>query len=94
MLLVKDKTKMTKKFTIAGVSTFEGTTKFRFANGTVEARTKVLERGGHTAIHLYELPSAVSKDAARDWLQENHPTVIRTAKKAEKAKTATTTVAA
>lgn len=52
---------MEKTFTIVGVSTQGKITKFRVANGDMAARSKVLERGGHTDIKLFELPTAMSK---------------------------------
>ena len=60
---------MTKTFTIAGVSTLGKVTKQRFANGSLAGRTKVLERNGHTDIKLFELPSAMDKDAARAYIE-------------------------
>ena len=55
---------MTKLFTVAGTSNLEGLVKFRVANGSAAARTKVLERSGHTEIQLQDLPSAMSKEDA------------------------------
>lgn len=51
-----------KKFTVAGVSTSNGVTKYRVANST--DRDKALTRAGHTNIKLIELPSAMTKDDA------------------------------
>lgn len=62
-----------KTFTIAGVSTRYGSTKERFANGTVDARTKILTRDEHTDIQLFALPNAMTKEEARAWLKENTP---------------------
>lgn len=55
-------------FTIAGFSTLSGQRKVRFANGTVEARSKILERNGHVDIDLRELPNAMSKSEAMTFL--------------------------
>jgi hypothetical protein len=58
-----------KTFTIAGVSTLGRITKQRFANGSVADRTKVLARNGHTDIKLFELPTAMSKDEAKAFIE-------------------------
>jgi hypothetical protein len=55
---------MSKLFTVAGTSNLEGVVKFRVANGSAAARTKVLERSGHTEIQLQDLPNAMSKEDA------------------------------
>ena len=55
---------MSKLFTVAGFSTKEGKVKPRFANGTAAARVRVLERDGHTAISLFDLPKPMDKDEA------------------------------
>lgn len=57
-----------KTFNIAGFSTLSGQRKVRFANGTVEARSKILERNGHEDIDLRILPSAMSKEEAMQYL--------------------------
>ena len=53
-----------KTFGIAGVSNLNGKVKFRFANGDLDRRQKVLSRGGHTRIKLVALPKSMPKDAA------------------------------
>ena len=58
-----------KTFTVAGTSVKGGETKYRFANGTAAARTKVLEKDGHTMVLLFNLPSAMTAEAAKAWLQ-------------------------
>ena len=55
------------KFTVAGVSTQNGITKVRFANDIV-SRTKLLAKGGHSPLELIELPSAMSKADACQYL--------------------------
>jgi len=62
---------MTKTFTIAGVSTSNGKTKYRVANGSVAVRTKSLEKAGQVNIKLIELPQAMEKQAAFDYIA-NH----------------------
>ena len=48
-------------FTIAGFSTVAGeTTRMRFANDLVN-RIKVLSKGGHEDINLFELPNKMTK---------------------------------
>ena len=61
---------MSKTFTIVGTSVLNGKSKFRFANGSVKGRSRVLERNGHTNIDLVELPRAMSKEEAQAFFQE------------------------
>lgn len=68
--MVKEKIMTVKTFTIAGVSTQHNITKYRFANGTVEGRQNVLTRAEHHDIKLYALPTPMTKDAARTWLEQ------------------------
>jgi len=56
--------KMEKLFSVAGTSALEGVVKFRVANGSAAARTKVLARSGHTDIKLVDLAKPMSKEAA------------------------------
>ena len=59
-----------KLFTVAGTATNpDGTTKVRFANDLV-ARVKILTKAGCTNIELVELPQAMTKLAALEYLQE------------------------
>ena len=55
---------MSKLFTVAGTSNLEGVVKFRVANGSAAARTKVLERSGHVEIKLVDLAKPMSKEDA------------------------------
>lgn len=55
------------KFTVAGVSTQNGSTKLRFANDFV-TRCKVLARNKHTDIKLVELPQAMDKASAAAYI--------------------------
>lgn len=55
------------KFTVAGVSTQNGSTKLRFANDFV-TRCKVLARNKHTDIKLIELPQAMDKASAAAYI--------------------------
>ena len=48
-----------KKFAVAGVSTYEGKTKVRFANDTM--RVKILAKNGHTDVQLVDLPREMTK---------------------------------
>lgn len=59
---------MSKLFTVAGTSVLEGVLKFRVANGTAEARARVLAKNGHTEIALQDLPEAMSKEDAMAFL--------------------------
>jgi uncharacterized protein YoaH (UPF0181 family) len=59
-----------KLFTVAGTATNpDGTTKARFANDLV-ARIKILNKAGCTAINLVELPQAMTKLQALQYLTE------------------------
>ena len=51
-----------KTFTVAGVSTLNGVTKYRVANSL--KRDAVLRKSGHTDIKLIELPNAMTKEDA------------------------------
>jgi uncharacterized protein YoaH (UPF0181 family) len=58
-----------KTFTVAGTATNpNGTAKARFANDLV-ARIKILNKAGCTDINLMELPSAMTKLEALQYLQ-------------------------
>lgn len=60
-----------KLFTVAGTATnSDGTTKARFANDLV-ARIKILNKAGCTNINLVELPRAMTKLEALQFLTEN-----------------------
>lgn len=60
---------MTKTFTRAGTSTLNGVVTYRFANDL--NREMVLAKNGHTFIHIFELPVAMTKAAATLWLNNN-----------------------
>ena len=49
-----------KTFSVAGVSTNNGTTKIRFANDFV-SRIKILDKNGHTYVELIELGGEFTK---------------------------------
>ena len=55
-----------KTFTRAGISNLKGKIQFRFTNDP--KRERVLAKGGHTEIQLVELPEAMTKDAAIQYL--------------------------
>lgn len=59
---------MAKLFTIAGTSELNGETTFRFATGKVGVRRSVLKCNGHTNILLAELPNAMTKVDAMEYL--------------------------
>jgi hypothetical protein len=63
-----------KTFTVAGTATnADGTAKARFANDLV-ARIKILNKAGCTNINLVELPHAMTKLQALQFLQEQGQT--------------------
>jgi hypothetical protein len=51
-----------KQYKYAGVSTFAGKTKIRFANDIM--RIKVLDKNGHADVNFKELPSSMNKSEA------------------------------
>lgn len=59
-----------KTFTVVGVSTLNGKTKVRFANDFA-SRIKNLVKGGHTNVELFELPEAMTKEAALAYVKAN-----------------------
>lgn len=59
---------MSNMFNFAGVSTLNGVIKPRFANDML--RVKTLEKNGHTAINLIQLPNAMTKLEAVEYLIE------------------------
>jgi len=66
--------KAEKMFTVAGTATNpDGTTKARFANDMV-ARVKILSKAGCSNIDLVELPRAMTKLEALQFLQEQSKT--------------------
>jgi hypothetical protein len=56
-----------KQFTVAGVSKLDGEYKVRFANDIM--RTKVLQKHGHSDIRLVDLPRAMDKYSAIEFLK-------------------------
>lgn len=50
-----------KTFSVAGVSTFKGVTKVRFANDFV-SRIKILDKNEHTDVELIELGAELTKE--------------------------------
>lgn len=63
-----------KQFKVIGKSTLKGKTKVRFANDMT--RVKVLIKGGHTDVDLYELPTEMTKDAAIAYVREHNLFVL------------------
>ena len=58
-----------KLFNVVGTSNLNGVTKVRWANDLV-TRFKMLHKGGHTDIELFELPQSMTKQQACEWLVE------------------------
>lgn len=65
---------MSKLFSVVGVSRIrsQDPMKLRVANGGADARAKRLTRGGHVEVALFDT-EPMSKQAALDWLELNHP---------------------
>jgi len=59
-----------KRFTVAGSSSSNGTSKARFANDFA-TRIKILTNAGHTNIELVELPTPMTKSEAVEYLLAN-----------------------
>ena len=57
-----------KTFQICGVSNVKGTLKIRFANNTVAARTKILEKAEHTDVRLVDLGEGTRLELAQRML--------------------------
>ena len=57
-----------KKFGVAGVSTFNGKTKLRWANDSM--RIKILLKNGHSNVELVNLPREMTKREIALYLQE------------------------
>lgn len=55
-----------KMFSVAGVSTFQGKTKLRFAND--QMRIKILSKNGHRNTELFDLPHAMTKGEIAQYL--------------------------
>ena len=58
-----------KKFGVAGVSTFNGKTKIRWANDVM--RVKILHKNGHENIEFINLPYEMTKAEIVKYLQDN-----------------------
>ena len=69
----------TKTFLVAGYSTHNGVRKVRVAKNM--QRAKVLERGGHKDIVLHELPFAMTKEQALDFLANGNTVAQATVKR-------------
>jgi hypothetical protein len=89
---------MSKLFTFAGTCTEKGATVYKFANDA--KRAKALERFGCTDVNMIELPKAMDKEAAVDYLGTQGitagkmPRVAKTATVAKVAKVAKTATVA
>lgn len=92
-----------KTFSVAGVSTFKGVTKVRFANDFV-SRIKILDKNEHTDVELIELGAELTKEdvckvlvahpkfqseAAQTAIAEYLTRNVKTVKQPKAAKTAT-----
>jgi hypothetical protein len=79
-----------KTFTVVGTSVKAGVKKLRLANGTAAARAKVLEKDNHTEIQLFDLPSAMTQDAATKWLEARGTDISNIAERSAKIPAAST----
>jgi hypothetical protein len=83
---------MSKTFTFAGTCVENGATVYKFANDA--NRAKALERFGCTDINMIQLPFAMGKDEAVEWLNGQGMTATKPARAAKAAKPATVKVKA
>lgn len=60
-----------RTYTMAGITTQNGQTIYRFGTGDFNIRLSVFERSGCTDIKFFELPNAMTKDEAVKWLNEH-----------------------
>ena len=77
---------MSKLFTFAGTCTENGATVYKFANDAT--RAKALERFGCTDVNMIELPFAMAKEAAVDYLNAQGMTATKAPRVAKTAKPA------
>ena len=77
---------MSKLFTFAGTCTENGATVYKFANDA--KRAKALERFGCTDVNMIELPFAMGKEAAVDYLNAQGMTATKAPRAAKAAKPA------
>jgi hypothetical protein len=76
-----------KTWTVVGSSVKRGEKKLRLANGTAEARRKVLDKDGHTEVRLFDLPQPMLEADARAWLEAQGDSVpVPAPKPAKEAK--------
>jgi hypothetical protein len=83
---------MSKTFTFAGTCTENGAVVYKFANDA--NRAKALERFGCTDINMIQLPFAMGKEEAVDWLNGQGITAAKAPRAAKAAKPATVKVKA
>ena len=83
---------MSKTFTFAGTCVENGAVVYKFANDA--NRAKALERFGCTDINMLQLPFAMGKDEAVEWLNGQGMTATKPARAAKAAKPATVKVKA
>ncbi len=75
---------MSKLFTFAGTCTENGAVVYKFANDA--KRAKALERFGCTDVKMIELPFAMGKEAAVDYLTAQGMTATKAPRAAKAAK--------
>jgi hypothetical protein len=64
-----------KTYTVAGYSNFKGARRFRTSND-LAGRYRTLVRCGDTDIRLFELPMAMTAEAAAEWVAEHYPDAV------------------
>ena len=64
-----------RTYTVVGTSVQNGKKTLRLANGTAAAREKILVKAGCTDVRLFDLPAAMTAEAAEAWLAEQGDSV-------------------
>ena len=73
-----------KLFTVAGTSTLNGKSSYRFANSL--SRAAVLARNGHEHVELFVLPLPMTKESAIEFLRKGSLTKQVAAQRVDKSK--------
>ena len=58
-----------KTFTYVGIATMKNRTKFKYANGSIDARVKSMQRLGFTNIEFVNLPGPMTKTDAKNSIE-------------------------
>lgn len=73
-----------KLYTVAGTSTLNGKSSYRFANSL--SRAQVLARNGHEHVELFVLPTPMTKESAVEFLRKGSLTKQIAAQRVDRSK--------